>query len=237
MMEALIFDCDGVLVDTERDGHRVAFNQSFAEFGLTTKWTKSGYARWLLVGGGKERLTAYFNEMGWPGSVENRADFIADLHARKTALFLELIQTGRLPLRPGVARLMDEAIAKKIPVAVCSTSNRKSVQGIVDRLLGASRASVIRVFAGDMAKRKKPDPEIYQLATRTLRLSPTRCVVIEDSRIGLLAAKAAGMHCLVTRSTYTVDEDFSTADAVVDSLDDGPLGTIRLTDLIALTLT
>ncbi|MBI1389983.1 MAG: HAD-IA family hydrolase [bacterium] len=222
MIDALIFDCDGVLVDTEKDGHRVAFNLAFQQKGLPIEWSEAKYGELLKIGGGKERMRHFFDEEGWPADEPDRDAFILELHHLKTDLFMQCIESGRLPLRPGVARLIDEAIAQGVTLAVCSTSNERAVTRVVETMLGPERGEKIRIFAGDMARRKKPDPEIYNLASRTLSLDPARCMVIEDSRNGLLAAKAAGMKCIVTKSAYTVDEDFSEADRVVDCLGDPP---------------
>ncbi|EFJ31567.1 hypothetical protein SELMODRAFT_168817 [Selaginella moellendorffii] len=224
-VKALFFDCDGVLVDTEKDGHRVSFNQTFKEKGLDTVWDVELYGELLKIGGGKERMTHYFNQVGWPDaapkdSAERKA-FVASLHKRKTDLFMELIDTKELPLRPGVARLVDEALAKNIKVAVCSTSNEKAVSAIVNVLLGPLRARSISIFAGDVVPRKKPDPAIYTLAATSFQVEPSSCVVIEDSGIGLQSAKAAGMTCIVTKSVYTADENFDRADAVFDFIDFG----------------
>lgn len=219
-MQALIFDCDGVLVDTERDGHRVAFNQAFAALGLATEWSVDRYGELLTTGGGKERMRRHFDEIGWPAGQEPEA-LIARLHKVKTDLFMQLIETGALPLRPGVARMVDAALAAGMKVAVCSTSNERAVETVVRVLLGPDRAARITIFAGDVVAQKKPDPAIYTLAATTLGLTPAACVVVEDSHIGLRAAKAAGMRCLVTQSTYTHDEDFSIADRVVADLDQG----------------
>ncbi len=224
MMQALIFDCDGVLVDTERDGHRVAFNQAFTGAGLNADWSVERYAELLKTAGGKERMTRYFDADGWPVSEDQRSALISGLHLLKTDLFMKLIETGGLPLRPGIARIIDEAITAGLKIAVCSTSNERAVQAVVDVMLGAERSAHITVFAGDVVPRKKPDPAIYTLAATTLGLDPARCVVIEDSNNGLNAAKAAGMACIVTVSSYTADEDFSLADRVVPDLDTGRIG-------------
>ncbi|KAL8123376.1 CBBY-like protein [Apium graveolens] len=223
---ALLFDCDGVLVDTEKDGHRISFNDTFAEMELGVTWDVDLYGELLKIGGGKERMTAYFNKTTWPEkapkSEEERKDFIASLHKRKTELFMVLIEKKLLPLRPGVAKLIDQAFAKGVKVAVCSTSNEKAVSAIVSFLLGPERAEKIQIFAGDVVPRKKPDPAIYILAASTLEVEPSSCVVVEDSAIGLAAAKAAGMKCIVTKSGYTADEDFLNADAVFDCIGDPP---------------
>jgi beta-phosphoglucomutase-like phosphatase (HAD superfamily) len=224
-LEALIFDCDGVLVDTERDGHRVAFNAAFAAAELATEWDVARYGALLTTGGGKERTIRHFDETGWPVPEAERAALIARLHRDKTDRFMRIIEGGTLPLRPGVARLIGSAQDAGLPVAVCSTANERAVGAVVQVLLGgaigAARAGRIRIFAGDAVARKKPDPAIYTLAATTLALAPAHCVVIEDSRIGLAAARAAGMPCIVTKSTYTADEDFTGASLVVEDLDSG----------------
>jgi HAD superfamily hydrolase (TIGR01509 family) len=220
-MQALIFDCDGVLVDTERDGHRVAFNQAFAVLGIADTWSVERYGELLSTAGGKERMLRHFRETGWPAMYPDHNALIQQLHLKKTDIFMELIAAGSLPLRPGVKRLVDEAIAAGLKIAVCSTSSERAVRSLVEVMLGAARAAKIAVFAGDVVPKKKPDPAIYLLAAQSLGLDPQRCVVIEDSHIGLQAAKAAGMNCVVTVSSYTADEDFSLADRVVPDLDHG----------------
>lgn len=220
-MQALIFDCDGVLVDTERDGHRVAFNMAFEKLGIACEWSVERYGELLLTAGGKERMIRHFDEAGWPAGHPDHAALIASIHKLKTEIFMSLLATGSLPLRPGIARIVDEAIASGIKLAVCSTSNEKAVQAVVDSMLGVERARHIPVFAGDAVKAKKPAPDIYNLAVERLGLTPAKCMVVEDSNNGLRAAKSAGMHCVVTISSYTADEDFALADRVVPDLDAG----------------
>jgi HAD superfamily hydrolase (TIGR01509 family) len=232
-MRALIFDCDGVLVDTERDGHRVAFNRAFERMGYKTDWNVSLYGDLLRVSGGKERMKYYFNETGWPEGVSDKDALIADLHKLKTDIFMQIIESGELALRPGVARLVDEAIADgEIILAICSTSNERSVNLIAEKLLGTARKAKFKaILAGDVVSRKKPDPEIYNLASERLDLEPDECVVVEDSRNGLLSAKAADMHCVITTNGYTEKEDFSEADLVVSELGDPPKVQVTLEDL------
>lgn len=235
-LDALIFDCDGVLADTERDAHRVAFNIAFDEEGLDTTWDEALYGVLLETGGGKERMKAYWTREGWPAKYADddkeqaRMDLVKRLHARKTALFMKLVEEGKVPLRDGVARLVDEAFSKDVPVAVCSTSNEKAVEKIV-ALLG-DMASRIRIFAGDIVQNKKPSPDIYNLAKDTLDLDASNVCVIEDSFIGVSAARAAGMPVVVTKSTYTVDEDFSKAQRVLNSLDDPKTSLDDLTAMV-----
>lgn len=223
--QALIFDCDGVLADTERDGHRPAFNAAFKIKNLNCVWDVELYGKLLSVGGGKERMTAHWDAVGWPdcaATPEERSLLVKELHLLKTALFNQAIVDGEIPLRKGVIRLVDEAIFNNVPLAVCSTSNDKAVTNLVKTLMGTERLERIQIFAGDIVAKKKPNPDIYNLAAETMGLDPSRVVVIEDSHIGLTSAKAAGMNCLVTKSSYTEDEDFSAADQVTSELgDDG----------------
>jgi HAD superfamily hydrolase (TIGR01509 family) len=222
-MKALIFDCDGVLADTERDGHRVAFNKAFAASGHPIEWGVNLYGQLLEVSGGKERMKHYFDRYGWPDNVTDRDALIEELHKLKTDFFMQIIESGELPPRPGVVRLIDEAVAGNVTLAVCSTSHERAVNLVVEKLLGPQRKKRFSVIlAGDIVSKKKPDPEIYNLAARKLRIDPSECVVVEDSRNGLLAAKAAGMYCIVTTNGYTENEDFMEADLVVSELGDEP---------------
>jgi len=222
-LRALIFDCDGVLADTERDGHRVAFNRAFAQKGYHIEWDVQLYKELLKIAGGKERIRYYFDQTGWPKDTSDRDGLIKELHKLKTDLYMKIVEAGELPIRPGVARLIDEAIANRVGLAVCSTSNERAVNLLVERLLGQQRKTKFDlILAGDVVSKKKPDPEIYNLALERLAASAAECVVIEDSRNGLLAAKAAGMCCIITTNGYTEDEDFAEADLVVSQLGDPP---------------
>jgi HAD superfamily hydrolase (TIGR01509 family) len=211
---ALIFDCDGVLADTERDGHRPAFNQAFAEAGLDVAWDEEEYGRRLKIGGGKERIASLFDDP------EAERERIAALHKRKTALYKEIVRSGRLPGRPGIARVVDEALAAGWTLAVASTSAEESVRAVLEHAVGKRHADRIELFAGDAVPAKKPDPGIYLLALERTGSDPRDTLAIEDSRNGMLAAVGAGLRCLVTVSSYTREEDFSEAVLVVSSLGD-----------------
>jgi HAD superfamily hydrolase (TIGR01509 family) len=232
-MKALIFDCDGVLVDTERDGHRVAFNHAFAAAGIDAEWNVALYGELLEIAGGKERMTYYFNQRGWPPGTA--ADtLIPELHKRKTAIFTELVATGALPLRPGVSRIVNDAHGAGVRLGVCTTSDPKAIDGVLD-LFGPKRKTWFElVLAGDVVKKKKPDPAIYTLAKQRLGLDARECVVIEDSRNGLLASLGAGIPTLITTSTYTTGEDFTGAAKVVPELGDPPNVLVTLGDLRAI---
>ena len=234
MIKALIFDCDGVLVDTERDGHRVGFNRAFKEMGIDAEWSVELYGRLLLVAGGKERMRAYFDEAGWPAGTETaeaRDELILRLHKLKTEITAGLVAEGALPLRPGISRIVDEAIEAGVKLGVCTTSNPKFIDAVLDLFGPERKARFDFVHAGDVVAKKKPAPDIYLLALETLGLPPHECMVIEDSRNGLLAARGAGLPTLVTTSTYTIEEDFTGAAKVVPELGDEPTVNVRLADL------
>jgi HAD superfamily hydrolase (TIGR01509 family) len=217
-IKAFIFDQDGVIVDTEADGHRVAFNRTFAEFGLDVVWGVEEYHELLQVGGGKERMTHYLNTKGFGIDVtpDASADLIQRLHLRKTDVFIELIESGTLPLRPGVRRIMEEAVALGLTLGVCTTSNERAAQAVARGLLAGIPLAF--VLAGDVVRAKKPDPAIYLLALEKSGLRADQCVVFEDSHIGAVAAKAAGMHVVGTTNLYTENEDLSMADLIVNCL-------------------
>ena len=225
-MTTLIFDCDGVLADTERFGHLPAFNATFREFGLPVEWSAEEYGRLLQIGGGKERMAtlltpAFVEAAGLPRDPEGQATEVARWHARKTAIYTEMVAAGRLPPRPGIRRLISEAQDAGWRLGVASTSAEASVRAILDVAAGPERARRFDLFlAGDVVARKKPAPDIYLLAVERLAASPDDVLVIEDSRNGLLAAIGAGLRCLVTVSDYTTEEDFSEAAMVLTSLGD-----------------
>jgi HAD superfamily hydrolase (TIGR01509 family) len=226
VVNALVFDCDGVLADTERYGHLPAFNQVFREFGLPVEWSVEEYGRRLKIGGGKERMASlltpdFVAAAGLPTDPEAQAAEIARWHKRKTAIYTEMVAEGRLPPRPGIRRIITAAQDSGWKLGVASTSAEASVHAILEYAVGAERASRFDVFlAGDCVPKKKPAPDIYLLALENLAVDPAAVLVVEDSRNGLEAAIAAGLRCLVTVNGYTEKEDFSEATLVVSSLGD-----------------
>jgi HAD superfamily hydrolase (TIGR01509 family) len=224
-MNALIFDCDGVLADTERDGHLPAFNQMFAEFGLPVRWSESDYAIKLKIGGGKERiasiLTPEFVEAAkLPTGVDEQRRLLGQWHARKSAIFQEIVAAGRLEPRPGVTRLARAIDALGWKLAVASTSALASVRTVLESVVGAELAKRFAVFAGDVVPKKKPAPDIYLYALEHLGLTSNDALVVEDSRNGLLAARGADLPTIVTVSSFTTAETFDEALLVVSSLGD-----------------
>lgn len=225
-MRALIFDCDGVLADTERYGHLPAFNQTFREFGLPLHWSEEEYGRKLQIAGGKERMateltTTFVAANRLPADQDALAAVVATWHKRKTEIYTEMVAAGALPPRPGVARLIGAAQDAGWRLAVASTSAEPSVRAILDSAAGPGRAARFDVLlAGDCVAHKKPAPDIYLLAAERLHVDPADALVIEDSRNGLEAAAAAGLRCLVTVNGYTEHEDFGAAVMVVSSLGD-----------------
>ena len=231
-IKAIFFDQDGVVIDTEKDGHRVAFNETFKEFGYHFQWDVDKYYELLQISGGKERMRHYFHDEGVFTEVKSdeEDELIKRLHKRKTEIFIELIESGQLPLRTGVKRLMKEAMDRGLIVGICTTANERSANAIAKGMLQDIKFEF--VLAGDIVSKKKPDPEIYLLALEKAGLKPEECLVIEDSRNGVLAAKAAGMHVVATTNIYTENEDLSEADIVVTCLGepDGEKGMLKQGD-------
>lgn len=236
MTRALILDCDGVLADTELDGHLVAFNRVFDELGLSFQWSADEYGELLRVGGGKERFKAYLGEHPEfaPADSTELDALVADVHKRKSAAYVEIMGSGSVPGRPGVRRLIAEALDAGWLVAVASTSALGSVEAVLDTVIGADlRSRLAGVFAGDVVPAKKPAPDIYLLALDTLGLAKDEAVVIEDSWGGAQAAAAAGLAHIVTVSHFTADDDFPAATSVVSDLGEAgaPSITLRGPDL------
>jgi len=217
-LKAIFFDMDGTIIDTEKDGHRVAFNKAFARLGINTEWDIAKYRELLQIAGGKERMKFYFQGEGRNHLPKETPidDLVQRLHLLKTEIFVSLIESGKLPLRPGIKRLMQEANGKGIMVGICTTSNEKAVKAIVDSLLTDIKIDL--VLAGDIVTKKKPDPEIYLLALQKTKLLGDEVLVVEDSENGLIAGKKAGIKVLVTVNEYTKNENMSLADVVVTSL-------------------
>jgi HAD superfamily hydrolase (TIGR01509 family) len=222
---ALIFDCDGVLADTERYGHLPAFNQTFAEFGLPVRWSVAEYREKVHIGGGKERLASlltpeFVAAAGLPADPARQQAEVAAWHRRKTEIYTGLVASGAVPPRPGIARIVAGALAAGWTLAVASTSAEVSVRATLERAAGAENARAVSVFAGDIVAHKKPAPDIYRLALDSLGVPADHAVVVEDSRNGLLAATGAGLACVITVNDFTAGEDFSEAALVVSSLGD-----------------
>jgi HAD superfamily hydrolase (TIGR01509 family) len=228
-IKAVFFDQDGVIIDTERDGHRVSFNMTFKEFGFTDEWSVEYYHELLQIAGGKERMKHHWKTKGFskPLTEEEIDNLVKEMHKRKTALFVELIETGKLPLRPGIHRFMKELMEAGIKIGVCTTSNEQAAKAITERVLSDIKFEI--VLAGDVVEKKKPDPEIYNLGLAKLGLKTDEAFVVEDSKNGVKAAKAAGLKTIVTTTSYTEKEDVEAGDVIVSCLGDpnGEKATMR----------
>ena len=211
-LEAVLFDVDGTLVDSERDGHRVAFNRAFEEAGLPDRWDVERYGELLAVTGGDRRIKAYYEQRGV--SEEESSELARRLHPRKTELFTEMARNGEIAPRPGVRELLDELDAAGVRLAVATTGNGAWVHPLLERSFGPGRFEV--VVTAEEAPKLKPDPSVYLRALADLGLSAAAAPAIEDSRNGLRAAKAAGLACVIVVNDYTRDQDFGAADLVLD---------------------
>jgi HAD superfamily hydrolase (TIGR01509 family) len=219
-LQALLFDVDGTLADTERNGHRPAFNKAFAAAGLDWHWSVELYGELLKVTGGKERMRHYIQEHRPAVEVGDASDAaIAALHVAKNRIYTEAVAAGDVPLRPGVERLLLEARAAGLRLAIATTTSTENVSALLEHCLGPAAPSWFEVIAaGDAVPAKKPAPDVYFYALNALRLRPEQCLALEDSGAGLRAALAAGLATLVTVSDYAVADDLSGAAVVVDHL-------------------
>ena len=220
-IEALIFDVDGTMADTE-EAHRVAFNLAFDRQRLGWTWTRTEYRALLSVTGGKERIASYIDTL--PVSPALRQRLLArvpEIHADKTKLYSSAVRDGSVPLRDGVARLLDEALDAGCRLAIASTTTAVNVDALLHAAFGPHGLEMFTVIAcGDQVRAKKPAPDIYRLVLQTLGVGPERAVAFEDSSNGLRAAVGAGLWAVVTPTFWTEGSDFSAAGLVLPHLGD-----------------
>lgn len=230
MIKALIFDVDGTLAETE-EAHRLAFNAAFEAMNVGADWPDPAnnwvwsvplYQRLLKTTGGKERIAAYLREDLQIDPEPWRAR-IAALHQDKTARFTGMLSSGGLKLREGILDLVEAARARDLKVAIATTTSRPNVAAVCQAGFGRAADAVFDVIAaGDEVANKKPAPDVYLLALERLGLPAADCVAIEDSRNGLLSAKAAGLRCLVSPGQYMAEESVAEADWLIESFTQAP---------------
>ena len=227
-VDILLLDCDGTIAETEKDMTLLQFNEAFKRQGLGhIQWDPLLYGELLKTGVSQFRFKAYFDHVGYPEYVIDKALFCQQMKLLKDDMFDYIWENNPLPPRPGILKLVDIAISLHIPIVVCSNSNYYPVHKICTTLFGPERMQYIRVIGGDNPniKRKKPFPDIYNLALlltsqeKGQNYDPSRCLVIEDSEVGLQAALAANMRCIVTPSYYTTLESFTGAYMVLPTLE------------------
>lgn len=218
MLQALLFDVDGTLADTERDGHRVAFNQAFAQAGLDWEWPVALYGDLLGVTGGKERIRYYLDRYRTDFKRPAKFDeFVAGLHKSKTAIYTRMLDEGAIPLRPGVRRLLEEARAAGMRLAITTTTTPDNVTALLRSTLGNDGENWFELIAaGDIVPAKKPAPDIYFYAMQQMQLTPAQCLAFEDSENGIRATRGANLQTVITVNDYTRDHDFHEAALVVD---------------------
>ncbi len=218
-LEALIFDVDGTLADTE-EAHRLAFNRAFEHFRLGWHWSQGAYRDLLETTGGKERIAAYLATQSLSSAERKRlAEMIPAIHAEKTKAYGALVAEGAVPLRLGVARLLDEALAAGCRLAIASTTTAANVDALLGAALGPRGIEMFSVIAcGDQVPAKKPAPDVYELVLHHLGVDAEQAVALEDSRNGLLAATRAGLWTVVTPNFWTEHHDFSEAGLLLPDL-------------------
>ncbi len=228
MLKALLFDVDGTLADTERDGHRPAFNAAFQEYGLDWDWDVELYGQLLAVTGGKERMKFYVERFRPDYVKPNNFDaLVAELHKAKTRHYTRLLAEGGIPLRPGVRRILEQARAAGLTLGVATTTTPENVTALLRHSLAEDGADWFQVIAaGDIVPAKKPAPDIYVWAMQQLGLKPEECLAFEDSENGIRASLGAGLRTVVTVNDYTRDHDFSGALAVLPDLGETDLNRV-----------
>jgi HAD superfamily hydrolase (TIGR01509 family) len=219
--EALIFDVDGTLADTE-ELHRRAFNEAFFACGVDLRWGPALYAELLQITGGKERIAHHVSRQQMAAAERGRLlRLIPEIHATKTRIYRELVALGHLRPRAGVKRLIKEARAAGLRLGIASTTSPENVESLLLSSFGADAPRWFGAIAtGDVVSNKKPAPDIYLLALKRLGVAPRRAIAFEDSAVGLRAAKSAGLFTVVTPSLWTIGQDFSSADLLLTSLAD-----------------
>jgi len=220
-LSALIFDVDGTLANTEKDGHLRAFNETFECFRLDWHWNQELYAELLSVSGGKERMAHYVEN--YRPEVKNDLGFddFARIHQKKTEIFISYITNGVISLRVGVERLIEEAHCAGLRLGIATTSSLQNVEAILTSTLGKSALDRFEVIgAGDVVNRKKPSGDIYRYVLNKMGLSSEECVAFEDSELGLMSSTATGLRTIVTLSEYTKAQNFDDAMVVLDQLGD-----------------
>ncbi|RYF35305.1 MAG: HAD family hydrolase [Comamonadaceae bacterium] len=220
-IDALILDVDGTIADTE-EAHRVAFNLAFERFGLDWRWERTEYRDLLSVAGGKERLRSYIDRLELPRPERERLrGMVREIHHQKTRFYSAVVSDGGVPLRAGVQRLLEEALAEGYKLAIASTTTAANIDALLNATLGSRGLDMFSVIAcGDQVLHKKPAPDIYLLALHGLGLHPQQAIAFEDSPNGLRAAMAAGLWTVVTPNFWTEDHDFAGAGLLLPHLGD-----------------
>ncbi len=219
-LQALIFDVDGTLADTERDGHRVAFNQAFEQEGLDWHWSVELYGELLAVTGGKERMAYYLDHYNTDFPQDSSTpELIKKLHQSKTDHYTELLSTGAIPLRPGVRRLLNEARENDLRLAIATTTTPANVTALLEHALEPGSSDWFEVIAaGDIVPAKKPAADIYHWALKEMNLPAESCLAFEDSENGIRSSHGANLKTVITINDYTADHDFTGAALVLDQL-------------------
>lgn len=218
-LQALIFDVDGTLANTERDGHLVAFNLAFKELGLDWVWSNELYHKLLDVTGGQLRIKHYVNNYLPEFKTDDLDAFALSLHQLKTKIYVRIVDEGAMPLRPGVTRLFQEARAAGLRMAIATTTTPANVVALISNTLGEEALGWFEVIgAGDVVPNLKPAGDIYSYVLDQMNLNASECIAFEDSRNGIVSATHANLKTIITVNEYTDTHDFTGAVVILNNL-------------------
>ncbi len=229
-LRAIIFNVDGTLANTERDGHRPAFNAAFAEMGLPWHWGESFYGTLLVKGGGIERLRFYAEHFD-PATFARPdfEEFIQRLYEIKTRNYQRLLAAGVIPLRADIGSLICDARTEGVRLAIASSSRLDNIVGLLRANLGPNAdAWFDAVVSSDVVKAPKPSPDVYKKVLEQLNLPPRDCLAVENTAQGLMSSISAGVPTVVTMRSYAIEDDYYGARMVLHETDQLSLEKLRL---------
>ena len=205
-VKAVIFDMDGVIIDSEPIHSRVKMD-TFAHFGIP--FHEEDLARYM----GRTSNAIFGETLAKEGRTDIKPE---DMAAYKHAHYLEILQSGEIAPVKGSVELIKSLHEAGFPLALATSSNVRVMNTVLDAF--GIRPYFSSILSGGELTESKPHPAIYLISAERLGVKPAECLVIEDTTNGIMAAKRAGMNCVAYRNPHSGNQDLSLADEIVDSL-------------------